>query len=113
MKRRDVLGSLLVPLACTSTGGRVVETGSAESEPEPLPEPLPTEEHPRVVVDFPPQATVPPFRPLLILVAPKDEETAWMRGCGFGELLNHGTDASLAPLALFEVVCESYTTLRT
>lgn len=44
-------------------------------------------------------------RPTLVLVVPRDEGRRWERGAAFGELLNHGSDAELAPLALADVVC--------
>lgn len=44
-------------------------------------------------------------RPTLVLVVPRDETARWNRGLVFGELLNHGSDRELAPLALVDVVC--------
>jgi hypothetical protein len=44
-------------------------------------------------------------RPLLVLIIPDDDGEKWERGRAFGEWLNHGTDAQLAPLALVEVAC--------
>jgi hypothetical protein len=44
-------------------------------------------------------------RPLLVLVIPENLEAQWDRGAAWGELLNHGSDAQLAPLALVEVAC--------
>jgi len=44
-------------------------------------------------------------RPTLVLVVPRDESARWSRGVQFGELLNHGSDRELAPLALVDVVC--------
>jgi hypothetical protein len=43
-------------------------------------------------------------RPLLVLVIPTDSGLKWERGHAFGELLNHGSDKDLAPLADAEVV---------
>jgi hypothetical protein len=53
-------------------------------------------------------ATVPPTgrttnRPLLVLVVPEKDELKWDRGAAFGELLNHGSDAQLAPLTRVDV----------
>lgn len=45
------------------------------------------------------------YKPTLVLVIPADERLQWDRGSAFGELLNHGSDAQLAALACFEVVC--------
>jgi hypothetical protein len=44
-------------------------------------------------------------RPLLVLVIPDEDSDKWDRGRAFGEWINHGTDAQLAPLALVEVAC--------
>lgn len=44
-------------------------------------------------------------RPTLVLVVPRDDGARWERGAAFGELLNHGGDRDLAPLALVDVVC--------
>ncbi len=44
-------------------------------------------------------------KPLLVIVVPKDGRLQYDRGLAFGELLNHGSDADLAPLADVEVVC--------
>lgn len=49
--------------------------------------------------------TVRTTRPTLVLVVPTDESARWDRGAAFGELLNHGGDRELAPLALADVVC--------
>jgi hypothetical protein len=43
--------------------------------------------------------------PLLVLVVPRDDARKWERGQAFGEWLNHGSEAELAPLARVEVVC--------
>ena len=48
-----------------------------------------------------------PQKPQLVLVIPADRQAQWLRGQAFGELLNHGSDAQLAPLACFEVLCRS------
>jgi hypothetical protein len=45
--------------------------------------------------------------PLLVLIVPEDVDAQWDRGMAWGELLNHGTDAQLAPLARVEVACAS------
>jgi hypothetical protein len=44
-------------------------------------------------------------RPLLVIVIPTDDAQKWERGKAFGEFLNHGSPADLAPLARAEVVC--------
>jgi hypothetical protein len=45
----------------------------------------------------------------LVLVVPENQPEKqmerWDRGHAFGELLNHGSDAELAPLAFVDVVC--------
>jgi hypothetical protein len=44
-------------------------------------------------------------RSLMILVIPDDDGEKWERGRAFGEWLNHGEDAQLAPLARAVVMC--------
>lgn len=44
-------------------------------------------------------------RQLLVLVIPANDSARYERGQVFGELLNHGTNADLAPLATVEVIC--------
>lgn len=44
-------------------------------------------------------------KPRLVIVIPVDQAQQSPRGHAFGELLNHGSDAQLAPLAAFDVVC--------
>jgi hypothetical protein len=51
-------------------------------------------------------------RPLLLLVVPADDGEKFERGRAFGELLNHGSDAQLAPLGLCEVLCAGMTDIR-
>lgn len=51
-------------------------------------------------------------KPLLCFIIPKDPSGHYVRGQVFGELLNHGSAAQLAPLALCEAVCTSMATLR-
>jgi hypothetical protein len=51
-------------------------------------------------------------QPLLVLVIPASDDTKYERGQAFGELLNHGSDADLAPLADVEVVCATTEELR-
>lgn len=51
-------------------------------------------------------------RPLLVLVIPDDGMEKWARGQAFGELLNHGDDKQLAPLAKADVVCATMTELK-
>jgi len=47
----------------------------------------------------------PTTRPTLVFVVPRAEADHWERGAAFGELLNHGGDRDLAPLALADVEC--------
>ena len=42
-------------------------------------------------------------RPLLVIIVPSKD--GWERGSAWGEYLNHGTEAQLAPLAIFEPAC--------
>jgi hypothetical protein len=44
-------------------------------------------------------------KPLLVLMVPDSDEEMYLQGTRLGELLNHGSDAQLAPIALAEVVC--------
>ncbi len=50
-------------------------------------------------------------RALLVLVIPASDGARYERGRVFGELLNHGLNADLAPLATVEVVCATMTEL--
>lgn len=50
-------------------------------------------------------------KPLLVFVVPK-EGSQYDRGQAFGELLNHGSDEDLAPLADVEVVCAPMKAVR-
>jgi hypothetical protein len=43
--------------------------------------------------------------PTLVLVVPRGDGPRWDRGTAFGALLNHGSDAELAPLAAVDLVC--------
>jgi hypothetical protein len=43
---------------------------------------------------------------------PADDGAKWQRGEVFGELINHGTDRDLAPLAAVEVICATMEDLR-
>ncbi len=51
-------------------------------------------------------------RPLLVLVIPKDDARKHPAGVAWGELLNHGTDAQLAPFGAAEVICATAEDLR-
>lgn len=51
-------------------------------------------------------------RPLLVFVIPADDSEKWDRGHAFGELLNHGSDADLAPIAGCDVVAATMEGLR-
>ena len=50
-------------------------------------------------------SALPTARPTLVFVVPRADADHWERGAAFGELLNHGSDRDLAPLALADVVC--------
>ena len=52
-------------------------------------------------------------RPLLVLVIPAADDAKYERGQAFGELLNFGRDADLAPLASAEVLCATMEALAT
>jgi hypothetical protein len=49
---------------------------------------------------------------LLVFVIPADDAEKWTRGETFGELLNHGADRDLAPLAGVEVACATMADLK-
>ena len=49
---------------------------------------------------------------LLVFVIPADNGDKWSRGEAFGELLNHGSDRDLAPLAGVEVACATMADLK-
>ena len=110
MHRRTVLGGLLLAFGCTPTGRRLADTPLPNEDDELPPPPA----EPLVFLD--PGALEPVAghgrRPLLILVIPAGEELRWRRGRAFGEFLNHGDDASVAPLALFAVSCAPMSELR-
>ncbi len=113
MHRRTVLGGILLAFACTPRGREEVDLGD---EPEPTPnEPA---YDPSTDLEFRPMAEIAhndglARNPALVLVIPEDEGVRWHRAHVFGELFNHGDDASLAPLALFDVFCAPMRKLRT
>lgn len=51
-------------------------------------------------------------RPLLVFVIPANDADKWERGAAFGEWLNYGTDAQLAPLGEVEVVAATVAAVR-
>jgi hypothetical protein len=51
-------------------------------------------------------------RRMLVLVIPANDGEKWQRGRIFGELLNHGSDADLAPLGRVDVVAATMATVR-
>jgi hypothetical protein len=51
-------------------------------------------------------------RPLLVFVIPADDGKKWDRGAAFGELLNHGSNAQISPLAGLDVVCATMTDVQ-
>lgn len=51
-------------------------------------------------------------KPLLVFVIPEADMEKWARGRVFGELLNHGSDVQLAPLARVEVACATMADLK-
>lgn len=51
-------------------------------------------------------------QPLLVFVIPEDDRVKYFRGRHFGEWLNHGADADLAPLACADAVCAGMDALR-
>jgi len=112
MKRRHVLGGLLLAFACTPTGRRPEDADEPDDEVPPEPAPAPSEA-PLTFADAREEA-VPGVarRPTLVLVIPADDLARWRRGMVFGELLNHGSDADLAPLAMYEVVCATMAEIR-
>jgi len=52
-------------------------------------------------------------RPLVVFVIPSNDADKWERGAAFGEWLNYGTDAQLAPLGEVEVVAATVKAVRT
>jgi hypothetical protein len=44
-------------------------------------------------------------KPLLVLIIPTDDEKKWERGTWFGQVLNYGTDDTLALLSLVTLSC--------
>lgn len=51
-------------------------------------------------------------KPLLVIVEPEDRSVGWKRSEVVGEILNQGSDAVMADLALCEVVCASVAAIR-
>jgi hypothetical protein len=51
-------------------------------------------------------------RRLVVLVIPANDADKWLRGAAFGEFLNHGSDADLAPLGRVDVVAATMATVR-
>lgn len=112
MQRRTVLGGLLLAFGCTPTGRRLAD----EHQPGPEAEAEPAAEPGADLIFDDPRDHAPASgharRPLLFFVIPADAEARWRRGQVYGEYLNHGDDAGLAPLALFEVACAPMSQLR-
>ncbi len=102
MKRRELLGGLLLAFACTPTE----RPDHDEEALDPLLPLLPPRK-PAAAIDMRFSS-----RPTLVLVIPEDFDQRRGRGRVFGELLNHGSDADLAPLALYDLVCAPMNELR-
>lgn len=105
MQRRKFLGTVAIGAGFTALPMWLSRAFGPQDDRcrEPAPAPAPARE-PR----DPPPACAPgdaPYRPQLILVIPADRHEQHSRGRAFGELLNHGSDAQLAPLACFDVSC--------
>jgi len=123
MKRRNILkglglgiGGASVPwlsaFGLTEENGELCEqarqsgpmsAAPVATDPEPI-EPELTDPEPSA----PAQTTLSAktsARPRLYLVVPKDPNLRYLRGRAFGEFFNHGAEAHLARLAIFEVVC--------
>lgn len=103
MKRRELLGGLLLAFACTPTDRPELDDEAPEDPPSSPPPPR----RPPETVDMRLSS-----RPTLVLVIPEDFDQRRRRGRVFGELLNHGSDTDLAPLALFDLVCAPMSELR-
>jgi hypothetical protein len=108
MQRRRFLGTIAVGAGATAVPvwlSRAFFT----PDPERCDEPIRLPEVPRQHSD--PDACAPGsgayHKPLLVLVIPREVADMHARGHAFGELLNHGSDAQLAPLACFDVVCRT------
>lgn len=99
MKRRQVLGGLLLAISCAPAGrGRREGEGDVDDAPRAGDTAARAGREGEVLVGT-------ARRPTLFFVVPADSERRWQRGRVFGELLNHGGDRELAPLAMYDVVC--------
>lgn len=106
MHRRKFLGTIAMGAGFTALPiwlSRSFNLGR-ETCPEPAPAPEGAD-GPRITDPTACGPSEAPHKPRLVLVIPADERLQYARGTAFGELLNHGSDAQLAPLACFDVVC--------
>lgn len=112
MQRRKFLGTIAVGAGATAVPvwlSRAFFTPEPERCDEPISLP-----------EFAPQHSDPDrcapgsgayHKPLLVFVIPEEVAQKYARGHAFGELLNHGSDAQLAPLACFDVACRTISEL--
>ena len=112
MQRRKFLGAIAVGAGATALPVWLSEAFFLR-EPERCDEPV-------RLPELPPQHSNPDAcspgagaytKPQLVLVIPTDPALMYERGHAFGEFLNHGSDAQLAPLACFDVVCRTISEL--
>jgi hypothetical protein len=106
--RRHVAGflaglSMTMPLAASfawlSAGRRAAARAARQ---EPAAEPVLASPAPPVPAASPAAAI---FRPRLLIILSGDAEHDYNLGHAFGEYLNHGSDAALAPLAAVDLAC--------
>lgn len=113
MKRRGFLGAASAGLAVTLWPDWLQEAfGDAPAPVGPVCDPVKGALRPIAILAAAFHRAREGGKPLLVLVIPADDGQKWGRGQTFGELLNHGSDRDLAPLAGVEVVCATMADLR-
>lgn len=117
MNRRRLLTSAAAALAGTATMPAWLRHAFAQDADDPrvvsptAPAPWPPVGDPATEVLAAYRRARRAGKPLLVIVVP-DGERQWAIGTLWGELLNHGGDATLACLALVDIVCAPMTALR-
>lgn len=110
MNRRNFLKSTLLAGGAAASWPMWLKTAFAEDASECEAVPGPRARARQVAKMY--RRAVRGGKPLLVIVIPENDNLKWEHGTRWGELLNHGSAAELAPLALAEVACATLSELR-